>query len=135
MKALITIIILALVAWGAYALMNRDDAAPTGEANNPVAGTQLDEREIKTFTVVGKPFSFTPANITVNEGDTVRIVFQNQEGTHDWVIDEFNARTEVLSAGETETIEFYANKKGVFEYYCSVGTHRQQGMKGSLTVN
>jgi plastocyanin len=31
-------------------------------------------------------------------------------------------------------IEFVANKKGKFEYYCSVGEHRAMGMKGNLVV-
>ena len=58
----------------------------------------------------------------------------NQQGQHDWRLDEFNAATKVLKTGEEETIEFIANKTGQFEYYCSVGTHRQMGMKGTLTV-
>ena len=89
---------------------------------------------VKTFTVVGKSFSFTPAEMTVNKGDTVKIIFQNTGGSHDWRIDEFNAQTKVISNGQTETIQFVADKKGTFEYYCSVGTHRQLGMKGNLIV-
>ncbi|MEY4731380.1 MAG: hypothetical protein RL681_326, partial [Candidatus Parcubacteria bacterium] len=46
----------------------------------------------------------------------------------------FNAATKVLTDGQSETIEFVANKAGTFEYYCSVGSHRQMGMKGTLTV-
>ncbi|OGN04280.1 MAG: hypothetical protein A2659_03275 [Candidatus Yanofskybacteria bacterium RIFCSPHIGHO2_01_FULL_44_24] len=80
------------------------------------------------------PFSFNPAEIRVKKGDTVRIIFRNEKGTHDWVIDEFNARTKILQVGQTETIQFVANKAGTFEYYCSVGTHRQMGMKGNLVV-
>ena len=55
---------------------------------------------------------------------------------HDWVIDEFSARAKQIQAGETDTVEFVANKKGTFEYYCSVGNgfHRQQGMVGKLIV-
>ncbi|MEK7138258.1 MAG: cupredoxin domain-containing protein [Patescibacteria group bacterium] len=89
---------------------------------------------VKTFTVVGRPFSFTPSEITVNKGDTVKIIFQNSSGNHDWRLDEFNARTNVISGGESETIQFVADKMGTFEYYCSVGTHRLMGMKGTLVV-
>ena len=89
---------------------------------------------IKTFTVVGKSFSFTPAEMTVNKGDTVKIIFQNSGGSHNWKIDEFNASTKVISSGQTETIQFVADKTGTFEYYCSVGTHRQMGMRGNLIV-
>jgi len=89
---------------------------------------------VKEFTVVGKSFSFSPSAMKVNLGDRVRIIFRNEGGNHDWVIDEFGARTAVLSSGQSQTVEFTADKAGSFEYYCSVGTHRQMGMKGTLTV-
>ncbi len=115
-------------------------AAPgTNTEQTPVATTSVSTpttptSAVKSFTVNGKPFSFTPSTMTVNKGDTVKITFVNEAGTHDWVIDEFNARTKVLQGGQTETIEFVADKVGSFEYYCSVGTHRQMGMKGTLIV-
>ncbi len=88
----------------------------------------------KSFTVVGKAYSFTPSVITVNKGDTVMITFQNASGTHDWRIDEFNVHTSVIQGGKEEMIHFVADKTGTFEYYCSVGNHRQLGMKGTLIV-
>ncbi len=103
-------------------------ASPTA---SPTATAVLN---LKTFVVIGKPFSFTPSQITVNKGDTVRIIFKNESGTHDWKIDEFKASTKVIQVGQEETIQFIADKTGTFEYYCSVGTHRQQGMKGNLVV-
>ena len=72
--------------------------------------------------------------MTVNVGDTVRITLRNTGGMHDLKIDEFNAKTKVLQSGEEETIEFVVDKAGTFEYYCSIGTHRQMGMVGTLTV-
>ncbi len=88
----------------------------------------------KTFTVSGSNFSFDLKTIEVNKGDRVKIVFKNTVGKHDWRIDEFNASTKVIGAGEEETIQFLANKSGSFEYYCSVGSHRAMGMKGTLVV-
>lgn len=88
----------------------------------------------KTFTLTAKNFSLSPSEIKVNQGDKVKIVLQNGDGFHDLVIDEFNARTNRISGGQTATIEFTADKSGSFEYYCSVGTHRQMGMKGTLVV-
>jgi plastocyanin len=90
--------------------------------------------ETKEFTVTGSAFKFDPAEIKVKQGDKVRIVFKNSGGMHDWVVDEFNARTKVLQSGQSETIEFVADKTGTFEYYCGVGNHRQMGMKGNLVV-
>lgn len=104
---------------------------PGGSSLTPPPAT---EPEIKTIEVSGISYSFTPATLRVNQGDTVRIIFTSEEGTHDWVIDEFNARTNVLSAGQTETISFVADQTGTFEYYCSVSNHRELGMVGQLIV-
>ena len=79
-------------------------------------------------------FWFDPKNITVQKGDTVKIIFTNTEGTHDLVIDEFNVATKKTNAGESDTVQFVADKMGTFEYYCSVGNHRQMGMVGKLIV-
>lgn len=89
---------------------------------------------VKSFTISGKNFSFTPATMTVKKGDTVRITFNNTGGTHDLRVDGYNIGTKTLQSGASETFEFVADKAGIFEYYCSVGNHRQMGMKGTLTV-
>lgn len=91
--------------------------------------------DVKEFVVTGQNFSYDVGTISVNHGDRVRIVFKNAGGNHDFVIDEFTgARTKVITGGEEETIEFTADKTGDFEFYCSVGQHREMGMKGTLTV-
>ncbi len=101
---------------------------PTKTAE-PAAGT------VKDLTVVGTSYKFTPATLTVNKGDTVRITFKSQGGlTHDLVIDEFGVATSQLGDEEEEEVEFVADKAGTFTYYCSVGNHRQMGMVGKLVV-
>lgn len=89
---------------------------------------------VKTITVEGSNFKFMPSEIRVKKGDTVKIVFKNSGGFHDFVIDEFNVRTKQIQGGSQETVQFVATKAGTFEYYCSVGEHRQMGMKGNLIV-
>jgi len=88
----------------------------------------------KEFTVSAANYTFDLTEIRVKKGDTVQLTLKNNEGFHDWVIDEFSARTGKLQVGQEETITFVADKTGTFEYYCSVGTHRAMGMKGNLTV-
>jgi plastocyanin len=88
----------------------------------------------KEFTVSGENFSFAPNTMSVKKGDTVKITFTNAEGFHDFRIDEYNVATAKLNAGASETVEFVADQTGTFEYYCSVGSHRAMGMKGTLTV-
>lgn len=89
---------------------------------------------VKEFTITGSNFAYAPNSIKVKKGDKVRIIFKNADGFHDLKIDELNVSTAKIQGGAQETIEFTADKVGSFEYYCSVGSHRQMGMKGTLVV-
>lgn len=136
-KLLIGILVgLVIAAIGIYLFNSAGSDSITGAtANNPNKETG----ELKTFVVTAGNFKFfmdgvENPEITVKQGDRVRIEFVNEEGFHDWVLDEFNARTKQLTAGNSETIEFVATTKGTFEYYCSVGEHRAMGMKGVFVV-
>ena len=90
--------------------------------------------EVKEIEVRSEGLTFIPAEIRVNRGDTVRITYVNTRGTHDWTLDEFDAATSRISAGESETIEFVADEAGEFEFYCSVPGHRARGMYGRFIV-
>lgn len=117
--------------------VTEDITQPTQTANepttNPAAGG-IEETKLKEFSVTGSNFKFDPAEIRVKVGDTVKITFTATGMMHDFVIDELNAKTKILQPGQTETIEFVASEAGTFEYYCSVGQHRQNGMVGNLIV-
>ena len=89
---------------------------------------------IKIFNVSGQSFSFSPSEIKVKQGDMVRIVFTSIDGHHDWVVDGYNVETARVSAGGASAVEFTADRKGNFSFYCSVGDHEQLGMKGVLVV-
>lgn len=91
--------------------------------------------EVKEIAVSTTNFKFTPSEIRVRPGDTVRVTLTNNGNIpHDFRVDEFNAATEVIQGGQTDTVEFVASEAGMFEYYCSVGNHRQIGMVGKLIV-
>lgn len=102
--------------------MEKKEVTPTGKSST------------RTFTVEGSNFSFSLKEMRVKKGDTVKVVFTNKDGFHDWSLDEFSAVTKQIPAGQSETVQFVADKAGTFEYYCSVGEHRQNGMVGKLIV-
>lgn len=102
--------------------------APVSATSTATAGTA------KEFTVLGSNYSFTPNTLEVKQGDTVKITFKNSDGFHNFTIDELAVATKQIKSGQSEIVEFVADKTGTFEYYCSVGTHRAMGMKGTLTV-
>src|SRR3989344_2474578 len=93
----------------------------------------------KVFTLTGENYKFIldgkeSPELKVKEGDKVIIKFTNTAGLHNWILDEFNVATKQVKTGESSSVEFIADKKGTFEYYCSVGGHRFEGMKGNLIV-
>lgn len=89
---------------------------------------------VKEVIVTGSNFKFQPSTIMVKKGDTVKITFKNSGGFHNFTIDEFNVATKQIGTGSEATVQFTADKVGTFEYYCSVGNHRQMGMRGQLIV-
>ncbi len=88
----------------------------------------------KTFNVAATNHAFSVKEMRVKKGDTVTINLTNSEGFHDWVIDEFDAATEKINTGGSDSVTFVADEAGTFEYYCSVGNHRAMGMVGKLIV-
>ena len=90
--------------------------------------------EAKSFNLVGSNFEYNLNEIRVKKGDTVTINFSVEEGMHDWKVDEFGVATEIIEVGETSRISFVADTVGTFEYYCSIGQHRANGMVGNLIV-
>lgn len=98
------------------------------------------ERSGNTVTVklVAVRSSFEPNKIEVNQGDKVVIHITNIEQTtdelHGFGLGEYNINV-VIDPGETKTIEFVADKPGVFPYYCTnFCSALHQEMQGYLLV-
>ena len=90
--------------------------------------------QIRTFDVVMKQWEFVPGTITVNEGDTVRMNVTSTDVDHGIAISAFGVNQPV-KAGDTEQIEFVADKKGTYTIFCSVFCGSGHGsMKGTLIV-
>ena len=88
----------------------------------------------KVVEVTANNYSFSPNVIVVETGQKVRIELISIQGTHDWVVDEFDAATPIVAAGAKNSVEFVADQSGEFEFYCSVANHRELGMAGTLIV-
>lgn len=145
-KMLVIGVVLVVVLVAAVVYLTRGSTeAPSSTKAQPVA-TPVEQKEeatsdammekgaVKEFSVTGSPFKMVPDSLTVKKGDTVKITFKNTQGIHDFTLDEFDVKTKQLQAGEEEVVQFVADKVGTYEFYCSVGNHRAQGMEGTLTV-
>jgi|GEM_PF-520658 len=116
--------------------MTEDDAVVEAEAEVEAdASSDTDDAPAEvTFTLDSFNFGYSMDEIRVNEGDTVTINLTSSDGFHDWVVDEFGAATEKIQAGGNTSVTFVASEAGTYEYYCSVGNHRAEGMVGTLIV-
>lgn len=138
------VVVVIVILGGGWWLMNMAQKntsmpTPTPTSTLPIPETTATETEptgnVVELIVEGREgYKFSPTALRVKQGDTVRVLFKNVAGFHDFVIDEFNVATNQIAAGEEEEVEFVVDKKGTFEFYCSVEDHREKGMVGQLIV-
>jgi nitrosocyanin len=101
-------VFLGVIALGAVAFV------PSAKADSP-----------HEFTVVNIEYEgtkvFVPSTLVVHKGDTVKIKvinnIQSEPPNHGFAIPDFKVE-EVVNRGETKTVEFTADKAGVFEIKC-----------------
>ncbi len=136
MKNLFLVALIVFIAGSGYFYLKQaptSTTTPTQTAQNDATAGSATEFD-QMFNINGLDYTYDVKEIRVKKGEKVKIVFNNTEGFHDLKIDEFNAATKQIKAGETESIIFTADKAGTFEYYCSVVQHHKNGMFGKLIV-
>ena len=104
---------------------------PTAPADEPA---EADTSDVKEFDITAKRWDFTPATITVKEGDKVKLNINSIDVTHGFVLSAFGVN-EQLVPGKTVSVEFVANKKGTHTFFCNVFCGSGHGgMNGKLIV-
>jgi len=101
-----------------------ESAKPTGKA-------------VATVSVTETEFKLDPADPSVAKAGVVKFKVKNDgqivhalevEGPGE------EAKTKAIQPGKSATLEADLNKAGSYEWYCPVGNHKQQGMKGTIKV-
>lgn len=158
-KIIVWFVVIVLVGLGIYYLMPKNSPKQTNKVQDSVekldpmksqipaqlteeqkaelsAGSKDHSPTTLTYHITGGSFYFTPNEITAKAGDKIKIVFTNVLGLHNLIIDDLKVSTKTIKQGETDTIEFEAEKKGTYEFYCGVGNgfHRMMGQIGVLLV-
>lgn len=136
----IALAIVALLAVGGFLFLNNQKSTTTNSTTPQVEADSTESSlspsvSVKEFVVDGNNYEFSPTKIEVNKGDTVKITFKDNDGMHNLVVDGYNVKTNIIKGGTEDSIQFVADKSGTFEYYCSVGNHKEEGMVGSFIVN
>lgn len=115
---------------------NNNDSAQNNNSNQAAPEAPVKEFSMTSFyeVVDGQPKpQYSLKEMTVNQGDKVRIKITVTKGAHDFNIDEFNIKA-ATPLNQEVTVEFTADKAGEFIYYCSVPGHRQNGHWGTFKV-
>ena len=149
-KILLVFVILIIISL--TGCINITKQAPDSEAVQPIQERVISERIIEpeepsinedeymqVFEIEAINYRYvwndmgTP-EIKVKLGDVVKFIVTNEEGFHDLVLDAFNVNTGKIYLGKSVEVVFTADRKGSFDFYCSVGDHRAKGMVGTLIV-
>ena len=94
-----------------------------------------DQGQAREFTVVGDHYAFSPATITVNRNDLVKITFTAQDMPHSFSIDGPYRISKRAGAGQSVTFEFRADQPGNHTIYCALSTDPKcREMKATLAV-
>src|SRR3990167_8232976 len=81
--------------------------------------TTVTSGAVKEYTITAKQFDFSPSTITASVGDTVKLHIKSVDVTHGFALPDFGI-SKTLNPGETIDIEFVADKKGTFNFFCNV---------------
>lgn len=133
MKGRTAVVLLAVTemvigACGRVAVVPDEEKSNTQVTEKPPVPTG------STIDVVGKEFSFDPANLTLKAGEGSTVVLKNTGSIeHDLTVDEAGFKLSVAGNNTREKV-LKVDKPGTYRFYCSLPGHRDAGMKGELTV-
>lgn len=98
-----------------------------------IPAAQDSTASLRSFNISAENDKFIPERIFVNLGDTVNIKFTAVDKNYDMIIESYNTRQRAVK-GETKVLEFQANMKGDFTFYCQLCGGINSSTKGILTV-
>lgn len=84
--------------------------------------------------------SFDPLRFEVAAGTLLTVTFTNNDANflginHDLFISGVDAQTASIGRGASTEITFMVDlEPGEYEYWCTIGNHREQGMEGVMVV-
>ena len=104
----------------------------------------MDNRSEQHVVIDMESYQYTPAEIVMKAGQTLRLTLKNQSFLipHNFLLDN-PAGTRIieldLSRGEMQDVQFQPSVPGIYSFYCDkqllfFPSHREQGMEGRFLV-
>ena len=98
---------------------------PSGENQHPTE---------RLFRILASQYSYTPAQLQVNQGDTVTIELTSSDAVHGLYIDGYGVSA-TSDPGRSAALTFVANRSGSFRFRCNITCGALHPfMIGKLTV-
>lgn len=126
-RALLALVAASMLALSGCGSDTETDATADGDAPAPV-GTEV--------TAVGTEFAFELSQDSFSPGDYTFTLDNQGSMSHDLVIEGpgvDQAATSITGPGDTDSVSVTL-EPGTYEIWCSVGSHRAQGMEVTIEV-
>jgi plastocyanin len=139
--AVVAIIVYGLIYYFVLAKKGGNTYNQTGNYQQNTSPTTV-QTQVPTATVAsekitveGNEFAFTPSKITLKKGQAAEITFKNiGKYPHNLTIADLGVKSKTIQPGEEDTFTVTPDKTGSFPFKCTVPTHADKGMTGTLTV-
>ena len=110
----------------------KGESSPIDPENFEVIGEVING--IRIIDVEAYKFGFEPEYIVVNSGETVKLNLKTRDVSHGFMVEKLDINVSI-DPGEIKTVDLIAEKKGVYQFWCSVpcgSGHRS--MEGFLII-
>lgn len=132
--SLVVVILILLAAVGFGLVMSNGSVSSNNQEQKNTQKTVTRSNKIKDFIMTAKNWEFNPVEIKVNQGDTVKLTIKSTDVDHGFALPDFNVKVD-LKPNQEQTVEFVADKKGEFSFFCNVFCGEgHRNMKGKLIV-
>jgi len=123
-KTIIYVLVIVAIAFGAFYFFSLSQNVPAPTSQEQAQPAQTTSANTTAVSIVN--FSFNPATITVNKGDTV--VWTNNDSVNHQIAGDGGLGGPVMNKGQTYSFTF--NTAGTFNYHCAI----HPSMKGIVVV-
>lgn len=132
---LVTLILLTVISAGCLDSDQSNNDQFEGDVPEDVSQEQSEvEKSPREILIRNDGQSFEPDNVQVEKGREIVFIFERTSGAHSLRIPELEKGTSTLSYDSRRNFTVTFEEEGEYEYICSVGTHAENGMKGTITV-
>ena len=119
---IIIIVVLGLVAWLIFGNDQEEvNDNTTSQTNTTTSLSPVDsngDASVVDYAIEMDEYSYSPAVIQIESGETIQIKLTNKgRMLHDFVIDELDVNSGLLSSGKEKIITITVNSTGSYSFY------------------